>query len=358
MGLDSLPLQLADQIQQQPAGSAVEIGHPGEVQEDVCGMDRVLQDRPEDGFEGGEDKAAAELVDADGVSVTAEEVEFVAVAEPFAADLGTGLDGLEGGGDDPRGVEEVESEIVGEVGADPDAADAVAFRIEGRGKDADAELAGQDGEDAAGDAAFGGHADIIDPFAGVVIHAARSHDTEETAGVVGLENAPLGEGIDSAVGQGRRHHGQIPGGDGHRTLLEIEVERLLGVAGEDGKIAQEMRDGAVAVAGVALGNIDRLIHIDIVPREFGEELKEPFAARRRGCPRHEAGGRDAPALIIGFNGRPVCGSRLIELKASPEGSTPTRERTCLSPATSSASPYTSGLEIDWMVNGVRLSPTS
>jgi hypothetical protein len=29
----------------------------------------------------------------------------------------------------------------------------------------------------------------------------------------------------------------------------------------------------------------------------------------------------APALIIGFRGRPVVGSRLIALKASPEGST-------------------------------------
>jgi len=46
----------------------------------------------------------------------------------------------------------------------------------------------------------------------------------------------------------------------------------------------------------------------------------------------------APALIIGFIGRPVPGSRLMELKASPEGSTPTACRTRASPRSSSATP--------------------
>ncbi len=45
-----------------------------------------------------------------------------------------------------------------------------------------------------------------------------------------------------------------------------------------------------------------------------------------------------PALIIGFSGRPVPGSRLIELKASPEGSTPTARPTRSAPASSSAMP--------------------
>ena len=39
----------------------------------------------------------------------------------------------------------------------------------------------------------------------------------------------------------------------------------------------------------------------------------------------------APALIIGFAGRPVPGSRLIALNASPLGSAPTRARTASSP---------------------------
>lgn len=39
----------------------------------------------------------------------------------------------------------------------------------------------------------------------------------------------------------------------------------------------------------------------------------------------------APALIMGFRGRPVPGSRLMELKASPVGSVPTLLRTCWRP---------------------------
>lgn len=39
----------------------------------------------------------------------------------------------------------------------------------------------------------------------------------------------------------------------------------------------------------------------------------------------------APALIIGLRGLPVPGSRLIELHASPDGSTPTRSSTADAP---------------------------
>jgi hypothetical protein len=39
----------------------------------------------------------------------------------------------------------------------------------------------------------------------------------------------------------------------------------------------------------------------------------------------------APALIIGLNGTPVTGLRLMALKASPEGSTPMRASTPASP---------------------------
>ena len=65
----------------------------------------------------------------------------------------------------------------------------------------------------------------------------------------------------------------------------------------------------------------------------------------------------APALTIGLNGWLAALSR-IELKASPLGSTPTMASTRSAPSSSSASAKTKALEIDWMVNGTRLSPTS
>lgn len=64
----------------------------------------------------------------------------------------------------------------------------------------------------------------------------------------------------------------------------------------------------------------------------------------------------APALTIGLGGRPVPGSRRIELNPSPLGSAPTRARTSSSPWSASASAKTKGLDTDWTVNGTSLSP--
>lgn len=66
----------------------------------------------------------------------------------------------------------------------------------------------------------------------------------------------------------------------------------------------------------------------------------------------------APALIIAFDGRPVPGARETSLKESPDGSTSTFASTASMPRSARASPYVKGLEIDWMVNSSRVSPTS
>ncbi len=58
------------------------------------------------------------------------------------------------------------------------------------------------------------------------------------------------------------------------------------------------------------------------------------ARAKRSCPVSPATSEVAvmaPALIIGFFGRPVSGARLISLKASPEGSTSTLRATASSP---------------------------
>ena len=76
------------------------------------------------------------------------------------------------------------------------------------------------------------------------------------------------------------------------------------------------------------------------------------------CPANSEVAVIAPALIMGLNGRPVPGVRLMALNASPVGSTPIFANTASAPLSSRASPYTKGFEIDWMVNCWRLSPTS
>ncbi len=59
----------------------------------------------------------------------------------------------------------------------------------------------------------------------------------------------------------------------------------------------------------------------------------------------------APALTIGLKGWFSALSR-IELKGSPDGSTPIALSTCAAPSVSSASANTKGFDIDWMVKGI------
>ena len=66
----------------------------------------------------------------------------------------------------------------------------------------------------------------------------------------------------------------------------------------------------------------------------------------------------APALIIGLRGMPDWGSRLMALKESPDGSTPTFFRMNGGESRRRASPYMKGLEIDWIVKAVSPSPTA
>jgi hypothetical protein len=54
----------------------------------------------------------------------------------------------------------------------------------------------------------------------------------------------------------------------------------------------------------------------------------------------------APALIMGLSAHCVSGAKLIELNASPVGSTPIVFSTASRPRSSSARPYTNALEID------------
>lgn len=65
----------------------------------------------------------------------------------------------------------------------------------------------------------------------------------------------------------------------------------------------------------------------------------------------------APTLIIGFKERPLSGSRLMELNASPEGWTPTLLSTPSTVCFRKAMPYVITFEIDRIVNRGSVSPT-
>ncbi len=65
----------------------------------------------------------------------------------------------------------------------------------------------------------------------------------------------------AAVGQRRRHQRDVAAVDQHRALAEVALQHRLGVLLEDREAAQHVPDRAVAVAGLALGGEDRLVHL-------------------------------------------------------------------------------------------------
>src|SRR5436190_9712630 len=104
--------------------------------------------------------------------------------------------------------------MAGECVADADAADAVSARVEQGRKDPNAELTRQDGDDAAGNPALGRHADRVDPFSGVIIHAAGAHHTEDAFHILTANGLLAGNGIYSAIGQRRGYYAEIMASDG------------------------------------------------------------------------------------------------------------------------------------------------
>ena len=76
--------------------------------------------------------------------------------------------------------------------------------------------------------------------------------------------------IDAAIGERRRHDREVARGHQNGALAEIDVEHVVDVAVNDGIIAQQVGDRAVAVAGCALGGKHRLVDAEIAAGEASE----------------------------------------------------------------------------------------
>jgi hypothetical protein len=100
---------------------------------------------------------------------------------------------------------------------------------------------------------------------------------------------------------------------------------------EDVKIPQHVANRAIAVTSLALGAENRFVHPHLATRVSGEHLENALNLASGVRPSINPVEAIAPALIIGLRGRPVSGSRLIELNASPVGSTPTFSATSVRP---------------------------
>ena len=160
--------------------------------------------------------------------------------------------------------------------ADLDAAHAVAVLVEFRRIAAEPEPRRQRGEDAAADAALGGDADPVDPFAGVIVHAGTRHDGERPRDRVSAQHLLAGHGIDAAVGEGGRHDRDIARRHQDGALPEIDLQHGSHVVPDHGVGAQQIADRAVAVAGGAFGGIDGVVDVEIAPGKPAQRLPDIF----------------------------------------------------------------------------------
>ena len=94
-----------------------------------------------------------------------------------------------------------------------------------------------------------GSADRDEPLAGEVVHAAGGHHAEDVAHHVLADRALARERVDAAVRERRGDHREVAAVDRDRALAEVEVERGLRRRRCTPKLAQDVRDGAVAVPG-------------------------------------------------------------------------------------------------------------
>src|SRR5918994_103763 len=151
------------------------------------------------------------------------------------------------------GGEDVQPESLGDLSAHPDAPHAVAVLIESRRVNSDAPLTGYDGHDATAHAALGRDAHVEGPLTGGVVHAAGVHDAQHFSDVVEGKSPLSGHGVHATVRQRRRHHREIPAGDLHRALPQVEGEDRLDVPRDHTVAAHEIGRRPIPICRAHLG---------------------------------------------------------------------------------------------------------
>ena len=232
----------------------------------------------------------------DATSALAQQGRSLRRAQPARRRLGTRILAPQDQLRRPRVVKNVQAEVFRKTAAGGDAAHAVALVVETRREHTDAEPPWQDAEDATGDAALGGHADLVQPATGVVVHAASAHDAEHRGDVLDRQRAATGDRMYAVVGQRRRHQPEIATSDLQRALPEVILKHRRRVLLEDAEVAQHPADGLIAKAGVALRTVYRLVHRQRAAGERLQDLGDTFPLLVCGLAGQQAGGGNGTGI--------------------------------------------------------------
>ncbi len=236
------------------AGAGAGHGRDAAQVEDDELRPRLGRDLPRDVIDIGERQRADQLDDANVLVMRGEDVLFVCAPHAprrAVADVVIGDDAV---ARVVAAVEHMQVVMRRQRLADLDAAHAVAVLVELRRIAAEPEPRRQRRKDAAADAALGGDADPVDPFAGVVVHAGARHDGERPRDGISAQHLFAGHRIDAAVGEGGRHDRDIARRHQDGALPEIDLQHRRHVVLDHGVGAQQIADRPVAVAGQAFGS--------------------------------------------------------------------------------------------------------
>ena len=223
--------QLVQHIVEEPARAFVQSENLFEIEDEVADALHVGDDVVHHAFRAGEVQVALQLIDLNAPAFLVQGTAFLRGANAVGGEFSPGELQADGGLPGAGAVQQMEIAMARNRIAHANAPHAVAPGVERRRKDRDAKLAGQHGDDAAGDTALGRHADGVEPFACIVIHAARAHDAEHALDVFATDGLLAGDRIHPAIGERGRHDAEIISGDGDGALLEIQLDRGNGIGG-------------------------------------------------------------------------------------------------------------------------------
>ena len=145
---------------------------------------------------------------------------------------------------------QVHAQLLRQEPGDELALHAVASPIQRRRKRAQPGFAGRDGHDSAADAAFTWQTNLIEPVTGGFVQTCRAHHCERVVAQDGVHYALAGDRVDTTVGEGCAHDGQIARADVQRALPGVEIGRFDGIGIHAIQTLQHLGDAPIAEIGI------------------------------------------------------------------------------------------------------------
>ena len=239
----------------------------------------------------------AQVFDAVGV-VAQTDAHFIGWLAPRWR-IGCGINAAQRHAGMTGAIEHMQIEVDGKALTDLNATCAIALVVQQRRKNSNAKAPRKHRNDATTDTAFGWHANLKQPAAGIVVHAASRHDTEHTRDMLGRQGAFTSDGVHTPIAQRGSHESQVLAVDFKRALPEVVFQRGHRITFGDGKVFEHPRNRTVAVPSGTLGAVNGLVDRQFTPDKGGHGRRNARPLRLAVLSGDQAGGRDGTSIDHG-----------------------------------------------------------